>query len=90
MDIGFVWRVGNDKSIDVWHDKWIFKHPNFCPSLPKSQQPTPMKVAQLIENESRSWNEKMLQEMFHPDVTSMILNIHLSRLSEPDKLIWYD
>ena len=87
MDMRLVWRVGDGEKIDVWRDKWISKLPSYCPSLPRNQQPTPMKVSQLINIERKCWKEEMLHELFQLEVVEMIQNIHLSRLFELDKLI---
>ena len=90
MDMGLVWRVGDGEKIDVWRDKWISKLPSYCPSLLGNQQPTSMKVSQLIDIEKKCWKEEMLHELFQLEVVEMIQNIHLSRLAEPDKMIWCD
>ena len=64
--------------------------PSYCPSLPENQQPTPIKVSQLIDIERRCWKDEMMNELFQPEIVDMIQNIHLSRLCEPDKMIWCD
>ena len=44
----------------------------------------------LFKIEGRSWNKDMLKEVIQLKVVSMILNIHLSYLPKPNKLIWGD
>ena len=44
----------------------------------------------LFKTEGRSWNKDMLKEVIQLKVVSMILNIHLSYLPKPNKLIWGD
>ena len=49
-----------------------------------------MKVVNLIEAKNRSWCVDMVKEIFQLEEASLILNIPLSRLTEPDKPIWMD
>ena len=65
----------------------IFTTSNPC-RMDGIQQPTPMKVAKLLVWDRRAWNEEMVREMFEPEVATHILKILLSKILEPDKLIW--
>ena len=73
-----VGRVGDDRSIDIWKDKWVAKLPDCYPSFEGTQRPTLMQVSTLINFESRMWNEQLLMEIFQPHEVSVIMNIPLS------------
>ena len=54
---GFIWKVGDEKNINVWKDKWVNSLPSYCPSFEGMQQSTAMKVDNLLVDGTIAWNE---------------------------------
>jgi hypothetical protein len=60
---GHIWRVGDGTNINIWSYAWI-------PSSPSRKILTPRgnivytKVSELIDPETRKWDEELLRELF--------------------------
>jgi hypothetical protein len=60
---GHIWRVGDGTNIKIWSYAWI-------PSSPSRNILTPRgnivytKVSELIDPETRKWDEELLRELF--------------------------
>ena len=52
--------------------------------------PTPLMVANLIDNERKDWQVDMINDIFSETDAILILNIYLCQKRLPDKLIWWD
>jgi hypothetical protein len=60
---GHIWRVGDGTDINIWSDAWF-------PSSPSRKVLTPRgnivytKVSELIDPDTRTWDEKLLTDLF--------------------------
>jgi hypothetical protein len=86
---GACFLVGDGASIDVWKEPWVPWLHNFTP-IPKSESflNIPLKVADLIDEDTRRWNLAVLIELFDANSVGAILKIVLPHTPKPDKLIW--
>ena len=86
---GACFLVGDGESIDVWKEPWVPWLHNFTPK-PKypSMILSPLKVADLIDNNSRSWNLRRIQELFDAESAEAISKIKIPATPIDDKLIW--
>ena len=86
---GACFLVGDGASIDVWKEPWVPWLHNFTP-IPKSGSllNIPLKVADLIDEDTRRWNLAVLIELFDANSVGAILKIVLPQTSKPDQLIW--
>ncbi|XVE61195.1 hypothetical protein DITRI_Ditri06bG0020100 [Diplodiscus trichospermus] len=87
---GSRWKVGDGNSIDALKDKWLKIPPIFKPRGPPNQEPTPLKVSVLIDEERRKWNMEHVKEIFTEEEANVIERIPLSRTPSLDRLIWTD
>lgn len=87
LEKGLIWRGGNGKSIKIWSDKWVpqpifFKIQSSVTKLQKDA-----KAAELIDQETKQWNEQLLKEVFSSDEIDIISKISISPCGSDDKLI---
>jgi hypothetical protein len=84
---GYIWRVGNGESINIYSDPWI-------PSSPDRRIITPRgevvltKVAELIDPITGSWDEELLRSLFCMVDVNRILQIPLNNQSFDDFIAW--
>ena len=85
---GACFLVGDGASIDVWKEPWVPWLHNFTP-IPKSGSllNIPLKVADLIDEDTRRWNLAVLIELFDANSVGAILKIVLPHTPKLDKLI---
>ena len=84
---GAKWRVGCGKSISVWLDAWLppLDHPRIL--SPQVEGFEDLKVFDLIDPESNSWDENLLHGLFIPEEVSLIKSIPLCITPVEDKLV---
>lgn len=71
---GIKWRIGDGKSIRVWHDYWLDNPPRPARSL-NTYLADNMKVADLMGPHSTLWNDEKLRAVLHPDDIKLIKRI---------------
>ena len=85
---GARWRVGNGESIKIWQHSWLpRKHPPQVLSYPISSMEN-AKVAVLIDESTRQWNEELIDGIFASDEAAIIKKIPLGQIASKDVLIW--
>ena len=84
---GVIWRVGSGEDIDAFSDPWIPRGTTRRPCTPQPNNVT-MKVADLIDQDTMTWNIELVREIFHPDDVKEILSIPL-RADMEDWLAWH-
>uniref|UniRef100_A0A8I6YQZ6 Reverse transcriptase domain-containing protein n=1 Tax=Hordeum vulgare subsp. vulgare TaxID=112509 RepID=A0A8I6YQZ6_HORVV len=85
---GIIWRVGDGSSINIWNDPWISSSPNKRILTPRNNIVL-TKVSELIDVESRSWDEEMIRHVFWPVDAERILTIPLVIGMMMDFMSWY-
>jgi ribosomal protein L37AE/L43A len=84
---GLVWRVGNGRKVRIWKDRWL-PSPSFriftAPNLLNPEAT----VDQLIDGDSKWWNNNLLSSLFAAEEVSLIQKIPLSCTNQEDVLIW--
>ena len=85
---GACWRIDNRKTVQIWQHTWLpLKHPT-CVQSPMLEGWEKTTVDVSINEDSRTWNEHLLDGLFVPEKTKLIKKIPLSRHSINDKLFW--
>ncbi|XP_052488006.1 uncharacterized protein LOC105773801 [Gossypium raimondii] len=84
---GLCWRVGVGDHISIWNDHWVpgvtedrFQNNNSGESIKV--------VADLINEESRTWNRDLIISTFNTDITRKILQLPLSKTIHEDIQVW--
>ncbi|KAA3455882.1 reverse transcriptase [Gossypium australe] len=84
---GMCWRIGDGMKISIWKDKWISGK-----AVINGQNPSMFsgieKVADLIDSNTRKWNEELVRHTFTGSDAEKILCIPLSRFPHEDFVIW--
>ena len=85
---GVCWRVGNGRSIKIWQHHWLpIKHPTRITSIMLESMEEAI-VECLINVETRSWNEGMIDGIFIPQEAELIKKIPLSQFEADDSIFW--
>lgn len=85
-----IWQIRNGKSVYVFRDNWIEGYTaqqiqqNFSPY---EEYPYYMKVMELFDEHTQSWNLNMLQRYFTQHQIEKILNIRPS-IQHEDQILW--
>jgi ribonuclease HI len=85
---GLRWRVGNGANIDVWRQPWLRNSDSSCVTTVMSENNAHLKVADLIDNATGSWNFNYIQQNFCPRDVLEIMKIPLNLLQNEDAPIW--
>ena len=85
---GACWRIGNGQKVQIWQHTWLpIKHPTYVssPILEGWEEAT---VEVLINEDTRTWNEDVIDGLFVPEEAELIKKISLSRHPTEDMLFW--
>ncbi|OMP06127.1 hypothetical protein CCACVL1_01702 [Corchorus capsularis] len=88
LKLGTRWRIGDGQSVSILNDTWV---PGLPVERPNSMVPNVLDhgiVAELIDQEERTWKEELLRSLFDPNEVETIMDIPLSLQRIEDKLIW--
>ncbi|XP_062014305.1 uncharacterized protein LOC133730800 [Rosa rugosa] len=86
---GVRYQVGSGEAINVWSDPWIPRPYTFKPFSAVMEGLEDMRVADLIDPETRDWMVDWLEELFFPEEVELITKIPLSLRNPADRLIWH-
>ena len=84
---GYIWRVENDQSINIWDDTWI-------PNCATKKVITPKgghllsKVSDLIDPTSNNWDDDLVNQTLWPIDAHRILAIPLPQYDMTDFIAW--
>ncbi|CAK9169056.1 unnamed protein product [Ilex paraguariensis] len=87
VEAGSRWRIGDGSRVKIWTDRLIPTPVSFKTVSPRRSLPT--SVGDLINEQSWSWNEQLVDDVFLPLEVLVIKSIPLSRNSLEDRLIWH-
>ncbi|XP_056695804.1 uncharacterized protein [Spinacia oleracea] len=83
---GLIWRVGDGKSINIWHDQWVADesggHITSSPNAAIEQ------VCELIDQDSKEWRYDLISKFFNDRDERCILAIPISDRMPKDVLTW--
>uniref|UniRef100_A0A2N9INQ2 Reverse transcriptase zinc-binding domain-containing protein n=1 Tax=Fagus sylvatica TaxID=28930 RepID=A0A2N9INQ2_FAGSY len=85
---GLRWHVGVGSHINIWQDSWLSVSPSFKVITTAPVLPGIASVESLIDAESMTWKKSLIEQIFLPRDSELILKIPLSPRRPPDKLIW--
>lgn len=85
---GLRWQVGNGKSIKIWKDKWLPTPSSFKVSSPPVTLQEDTWVEVLIDANTGTWKQEVLNQVFLAHEAEIISGIALSSNMQDDKQIW--
>ena len=85
---GYIWRVGNGESINIWEDPWIPTSPSRKVISPRGQI-VYSKVSELISSITGAWDEQLLCDLFSPVDVQRILQIPINNHGFDDFIAWH-
>ncbi|OMO64624.1 reverse transcriptase [Corchorus capsularis] len=90
LEEGSRWRVGDGASILALKEKWIDSHPSYIPRLKADfgDEINNLRVADLIDHDTRSWQVKKLEDLFLEDDVFLIRCLPLPGHWRRDSLLW--
>lgn len=81
-----VWEMGS--LFQIWNHQWLPKNHSSMISSPIVESMCDATVDILIDDETRNWNNDMLDGLFVPSEADVIRNIPLARVVSEDALYW--
>lgn len=88
VEKGSRWCIGNGRTVEIWHDRWIPTSDNFKVISPKGSDGELVKVVQLIDGETGVLKVDLIKKTFLPHEAETILRIPLSPRLLEDSRIW--
>ena len=85
---GLVWRVGNGETVQIWKDRWLPTPTTYMVQSPPNLLDPQATVSQLIDVDTKWWNEALLEQLFSREEVISIQSIPLSTTNQEDSLIW--
>lgn len=89
MAHGLIRRIGDGETTSIWSDNWIPRDNFKCP-VTSLVPNAPVKVAQLIDNTTASWNENLVRSVFTQGDAEAILRIPLCTRQVDDFWAWHE
>ena len=82
------WRVGDGKSIRIFHDSWLLNSPVGKVVSSQNSLAPDSTVDTLIDAQTGWWNTHLIDLCFYPPEAALIKSLPLCTVPQPDILIW--
>jgi hypothetical protein len=89
LNIGLIKRIGDRSTTEIWTQNWLPRDERMRPVAPKEEEGAPWLVSDLIDSQTRSWNQQKLETFFYPMDVEVICNIPLSHRNQTDFWAWH-
>lgn len=86
---GLRWNVKGISFLNVWHDPWAPSIPNFKIISIQSADCLVLYIADLIDHQTRQWDENIIFASFDPLEAREILKIQLTEFDQGESLVWH-
>jgi hypothetical protein len=84
---GYIWRIGDGASVNIWDDPWLPKLWDRKVSTPRNGNLLG-KVADLINPIYGSWDEQLVQDTFDEEEANLILSLPVNT-NMRDFIAWH-
>ncbi|XP_035543601.1 uncharacterized mitochondrial protein AtMg00310-like [Juglans regia] len=88
VERGLRWRVGNERNIMIWGQKWLPSPISYCVQSPVQVLAANAKVAELIDEERKEWKVDLVARVFNKEEAEMICAIPIRCLWAADRMLW--
>ncbi|KAL0451733.1 UNVERIFIED_CONTAM: Retrovirus-related Pol polyprotein from type-1 retrotransposable element R2 [Sesamum latifolium] len=89
VQAGLRWRVGNGNTIRVWDDPWLLRPFLFRAISPHGPELAHLKVCDLIDADTKDWNNDLIRIIFWQEDANLILDLSLSFQNGDDFFGWH-
>ncbi|XP_021770651.1 uncharacterized protein LOC110734814 [Chenopodium quinoa] len=86
---GMKWRFGNGSEINVWSDTWLPGNTSVWVATPSVDSDLNLRVIDLIDHDSNSWDVEMVNNTFIADERAAVLSTPLSNRCPRDSMYWW-
>lgn len=83
---GCMWSVGDEKSVNVWDDKWLKANHMRKTISPKPENCSIEKVTELRNLEGEKWNKRLIEQLFNEEERELIMKTSMSAMGTKDRL----
>ncbi|KAI9161611.1 hypothetical protein LWI28_019065 [Acer negundo] len=87
LDVGSRWRIGNGRSVLIYHQRWLPRPISFMIQSPQILDNLAM--VESIKFPSGLWNAPLIRSSFWPEEAEVILNLPCSNPSVLDFFLWH-
>ncbi|BFG15190.1 hypothetical protein CerSpe_014650 [Prunus speciosa] len=86
---GAQWQVINGQNISLWHDRWLHPSIDNQPLCPLNiEMCKEVRVATIIDPDTRSWNLDSIRHLISPRVEVAICSTPIGSSAGVDRVIW--
>jgi hypothetical protein len=89
IEMGSRWSIGNGQQVRIWRDSWLPNQAGFKVCSPVKVLAPDACVSQLINISTRSWNYRLIRDIFSDFEAQQIINLPLSWRLPNDRRIWH-
>ncbi|KAK6139898.1 hypothetical protein DH2020_026343 [Rehmannia glutinosa] len=89
MRLGVRFAVGTGETIRIWDNPWLPKYPTFLPDKKENDNIPVVWVSELMIDEGRQWNKELIQSIFSPEDSALILQLPVNKEAGRDKVWWH-
>ena len=88
LRLGYCWRVGDGRSINIYWDRWILEYPINKPFLSVREEEEEVWVSSLINQDLHVWRRDFFMTHFNREEGEAICHIPLSRRQVSNSVYW--
>ncbi|XVF69925.1 hypothetical protein PTKIN_Ptkin11bG0120100 [Pterospermum kingtungense] len=89
LEKGLKWRLGNDRNIRVWKDRWYPETSSFMIESDPRDRDSEELLVSFIDGEAQKWNEFLIDQVFSVQEARCIKSIPLGVGDVQDVLMWH-
>jgi hypothetical protein len=81
---GGLWKIGDGKTINIWQDNWLPDQEGYKSWSVPNDRCTQKYVNDLILPISKTWNNRLIQQLFLPFEAKQITTLPIIKTAYPD------
>jgi hypothetical protein len=85
---GGLWKIGDGKTINIWQDNWLPDQEGYKSWSVPNDRCTQKYVNDLILPISKTWNNRLIHQLFLPFEAKQITTLPIINTAYPDEFYW--
>ncbi|XP_059454900.1 uncharacterized protein LOC132185097 [Corylus avellana] len=85
---GMMWRVGDGKSIKIWHDRWIPSPVTYAVQSPVHILESDARVCSLIDENTKWWNKELVYNILCKEEADIVCSMPICPRQQGDCMVW--